>query len=138
MSLIENPCEPCLLYVGKLREITYSMREHGDITGFGKWEFYLGKMLEWPLGDDEAEAIEKMLCTNCHTLSIYGRRYIRELKERISVTDEKMQAVSDKAKADIARNCAPILDKITDGQKKLFKVEYGGMNSGKKADFRTD
>jgi hypothetical protein len=138
MPPIENPCEPCLLYIRNLRQATYSMREHGDITGFDKWEFYLEKMLELPVPDDEAESTRKMLCTNCLTLSIYDREYIRELRQRISRVDEGMQALDEKAKRVVVTACAPVLDKISNGQKILFDVVYKGAGSGRETGLKPD
>jgi hypothetical protein len=138
MPRIENPCEECRFYVGKLREATYSMKRHGDIAGLGAWEFYLGKMLELPFLDDEAESIRKMLCTNCLTLSIYDRVYIRDLRQRITKTDEGMQALDDKSKAFVVTACAPVLDKISNGQKILFDVVYKGAGSGRETGLKPD
>ncbi len=138
MSLIENPCELCRFYAGKLREINDLMHQYGDISGFGKWEFYLGKILEDSLKDDEAEAIKDMLCRDCPSLSIYGREYIRELKENIFEADEVIQTLDDKLKPDAIRKLVPILDDIAHGHEIFFDLAYKDVASDIKTGLKPD
>jgi hypothetical protein len=110
MSLIENPCQACIVYNNGIENALADMQD-GDITGLGKTEFYLKKMLEHKVDSGISDAMMAS-CRSCENISIYDKSHLQEAIEKINYSENLLEGFPEDLRADVLKKAIDRLDEL--------------------------
>ncbi len=103
MALVEDPCKACRMYNEGIKSAIDDMR-NGDMTGIGKSEFYLTKMLEYKTDEEVYEAM-KDACASCTNISVYNKPLLQRAIDKINDSENMLNLLPEDLRPEILKEC---------------------------------
>jgi Ran GTPase-activating protein (RanGAP) involved in mRNA processing and transport len=110
MVIQTEPCGTCIVYNKGLKDSLNLFRE-GRVEGIGVLQFYVEKMIEYPVEKELQSAMEDV-CKKCHNVSVYHKGMLKESKDIADLSDQIFSLLSPEDSSYILQKTMEIHDKI--------------------------
>jgi hypothetical protein len=124
MAIETEPCASCKLYTKGFNDSMERMKK-GEVIGLGMLQFYLGKMIDYPVERELEEAIRGS-CRTCSNFSVYNKNTLTELKDTIDLVDNFSSFIPEETQSDILKEIAEIYNHV----RKFVEEQNAKMKSG--------
>jgi len=124
MPIEIEPCASCKLYTRGFND-SMELLKKGEVIGLGMLQFYLGKMIDYPVERELEEAI-RWSCRTCRNFSVYNKNALTELKDTIDLVDNFSSFIPEETQSNILKGIAEIYNRV----KKLAEEQNVKMKSG--------
>jgi len=110
MLIETETCDTCSLYSKGVRDSIKSLRD-GDVKGFGMSQFYLQKLIDYPVEKELQNAMSE-ICKTCDNFSVYRKDALKNVKEAVDLADGLYSLLPPEEQTKILKISIELHDKL--------------------------
>ena len=118
MLIETGTCDACSLYSKGIRDSLKALYD-GDAKGFGMSQFYLEKLIDYPV-EKELQGPMSEICKTCDNYSVYEKDLLKKVKGVVDLADGLFSLLPPEDSTKILKISGELRDKLQGAFKEYF------------------